>query len=114
MSAKIVSTIQGTFSKLVAAQRPLIYKAKVAGEIAKQVYIKEGMAFPTGEQFAQAQQTIKQSANVSALKQNFSWRCVAQGGVVAAELYTFFLIGEIIGRRNLIGYNVESAEPKHH
>ncbi|KAF7730975.1 hypothetical protein EC973_001021 [Apophysomyces ossiformis] len=114
MSAKIVSSLQGTFSKLIAFQKPLVYKAKVAGEIAKQVYVKEGMAFPTAEQFAQAQQSIKQNASLSALKLNFSWRCVAQGGVVAAELYTFFLIGEIIGRRNLIGYNVEAAEPKHH
>ena len=30
-----------------------------------------------------------------------------KAGLVAAEAYTFFLFGEIIGRRNLIGYDVK-------
>lgn len=72
------------------------------------------MSFPTAEQFAQAQQTVKQNLNLSAWKK-WTVQDVAKGGVVAAELYTFFLIGEIIGRRNLIGYNVKPAvEHSHH
>ncbi|KAI9498432.1 mitochondrial ATP synthase g subunit-domain-containing protein [Zychaea mexicana] len=112
MSAKIVGTLQSTLSKLNALQKPIVYNTKVAAEVAKQVYTKEGMSFPSGEQFAQAQQTVQKSLNMSAWK-NLTVRDVAKGGVVAAELYTFFLIGEIVGRRNLIGYDVKPAVEHH-
>ncbi|KAG2223330.1 hypothetical protein INT45_008987 [Circinella minor] len=112
MSAKIVGSLQSTLSKLNALQKPVVYNTKVAVEIAKQVYTKEGMAVPTGEQFAQAQQTLQKSFNMSTLK-NLTIRDVAKGGIVAAELYTFFLVGEIVGRRNLIGYDVEPAVEHH-
>ncbi|KAI8388801.1 mitochondrial ATP synthase g subunit-domain-containing protein [Radiomyces spectabilis] len=112
-ASKFIGALQSTLSKVTALQRPIVYNAKVAGEIAKQVYVKEGMAFPSGEQFTQARQIIQKNMNVAALK-NLTWRDIAQGGVVAAEIYTFFLIGEIIGRRNLIGYNVKSVDAHHH
>ncbi|CAO3610799.1 unnamed protein product [Cunninghamella blakesleeana] len=113
MSAKIVGSLQSCLSKVIAFQKPIVYNAKVAGEVAKQVYIKEGMSFPSGTQFAEAQNVVKKNLNLSALK-NLTWTNVAKGGVVAAELYTFFLIGEIVGRRNLIGYNVKGSGASHH
>lgn len=97
----------------LALQKPVVYNAKVVGELAKQVYTKEGMHFPSGEQFAQAQQTIKQNLNASAWK-NLTVSDAIKGGVVAAELYVFFMFGEIIGRRNFVGYNVESASKHEH
>lgn len=136
MSAKVLGALQGTLSKFVgkflhmhvivrfgfslsnarmgtALQKPVVYNLKVAGEIAKQVYTKEGMSFPTGEQFNQAQQTVKNYLNVNAWK-GLTVRDFAKGGVVFAEIYTFFLVGEIIGRRSLIGYNVKPAEEHTH
>jgi F-type H+-transporting ATPase subunit g len=77
------------------------------------VYTKEGMAFPTSQQFAQAQSTLQETLRIKTLK-NLSFTDVAKGGVVLAEIYTFFLIGEIVGRRNLIGYNVKSEEHEEH
>jgi F-type H+-transporting ATPase subunit g len=96
----------------LALQKPIVYNTKVAVEVAKQVYVKEGMSFPTGAQFAQAQQTLKNSFKINNLK-NLSCADFAKGGVILAEAYTFFLIGEIIGRQNLIGYNVKSEEEAH-
>ncbi|ORZ14498.1 mitochondrial ATP synthase g subunit-domain-containing protein [Absidia repens] len=114
MSAtKIISCAQNLVSKAIALQKPIVYDAKVVGEIAKQVYTKEGMSFPTGAQFAEAQNFVKKNANVNALK-SVTWNNVAKGGVVLAEIYTFFLIGEIVGRRNLIGYNVKGESSSHH
>ncbi|KAI9311726.1 mitochondrial ATP synthase g subunit-domain-containing protein [Dichotomocladium elegans] len=109
MSSKFVGALQGAVTKLNAAQKPIVYNAKVAVEVAKQVYVKEGMHFPTGSQFAEAEQTAKKYLNLSAWKKVTAGD-VVKGSIVAAELYTFFLIGEIVGRRNLIGYNVESAD----
>ncbi|CAO3686549.1 unnamed protein product [Rhizopus microsporus] len=105
MASKFIGCAQVYLNKALALQKPVVYNTKVAIEIAKQVYKKEGMAFPSGAQFAEAQQ--------SNLK-NLTFSDVAKGGVIFAEIYTFFLIGEIVGRRNLIGYNVESEESAHH
>lgn len=96
-----------------ALQKPIVYDAKVVSEIAKQVYTKEGMSFPSGAQFTEAQTFVKKNLNVNSLK-SVTWNNVAKGGVVLAEIYTFFLIGEIVGRRNLIGYNVKSEASSHH
>lgn len=71
------------------------------------------MAFPSGAQFSQAQSTLQEALKLKNLK-NLSFSDVAKGGVVLAEVYTFFLIGEIVGRRNLIGYNVKSEESHEH
>ncbi|KAG0371949.1 hypothetical protein BGX24_000947 [Mortierella sp. AD032] len=106
--------------KILSALRgPVLYNVKVAGQVAKQVYIREGMAPPSGAQF--------QTARDAALKfiwdarQAKTWRTISKtqylnAGLVAAEAYVFFMVGEIIGRRNLIGYNVKSAEShdEHH
>jgi F-type H+-transporting ATPase subunit g len=97
----------------IALQKPIVYNAKVAGEIAKQVYVKEGMAFPNGAQFAQAQQSVQSALKIKNLK-SLTFSDVAKGSVLFAEVYTFFLIGEIVGRRNLIGYNVKSEEAHEH
>ncbi|KAI8978152.1 mitochondrial ATP synthase g subunit-domain-containing protein [Pilobolus umbonatus] len=113
MASKILSHAQSYVNKFVALQRPIVYQAKVAAEVAKQVYVKEGMAFPTGNQFQQAQQTIKNTLKVDTLK-NLSIADVAKGSVILAEVYTFFLVGEIVGRRNFIGYDVSSGETHEH
>ncbi|KAI7869780.1 mitochondrial ATP synthase g subunit-domain-containing protein [Spinellus fusiger] len=111
MSAKIASAFQCTLSKWTAIQKPILYNAKVAGEIVKQVYTKEGMAFPTGQQWAEAQASLKK-INMACVK-NLTVRDFAKGGIVAAEFYTFYLVGEIIGRRNLVGYNVPTVQHHH-
>ncbi|KAI8643922.1 mitochondrial ATP synthase g subunit-domain-containing protein [Parasitella parasitica] len=113
MASKFIGCAQVYLNKFIALQKPLIHNTKVAVEVAKQVYTKEGMAFPTGAQFTQAQQSLQNTLKISNLK-NLTFSDVAKGGVILAEIYTFFLIGEIVGRRNLIGYNVKSEAAAHH
>ncbi|KAI9281926.1 mitochondrial ATP synthase g subunit-domain-containing protein [Sporodiniella umbellata] len=113
MASKFVGCAQTYLNKLIALQKPVVYNTKVAVEIAKQVYKKEGMAFPTGAHFTEAQQSFQNALKIKNLK-NLTFSDAAKGGIIFAEIYTFFLIGEIVGRRNLIGYNVESEKPAHH
>ncbi|KAI9475820.1 MAG: mitochondrial ATP synthase g subunit-domain-containing protein [Benjaminiella poitrasii] len=113
MASKFVGCAQTYLNKIIALQKPIVYNTKVAMEVAKQVYTKEGMAFPTGAQFSEAQQSLQNSLKIKNLK-NLSFADVAKGGVVLAEIYTFFLIGEIVGRRSLVGYNVKSEEHHEH
>jgi F-type H+-transporting ATPase subunit g len=98
---------------------PIIYNAKVAGQIAKQVYIREGMAPPSGAQFESAKEaTFKfvKSARSANTWKNISKDQYLKAGLVAAEAYAFFLVGEIVGRRNFVGYDVKSADSheEHH
>ncbi|KAI8991553.1 mitochondrial ATP synthase g subunit-domain-containing protein [Mycotypha africana] len=108
MATKYLSCAQHYLNKLIALKQPVCYNAKVAAEIVKQVYTKEGMAFPTGAQLAEAQKTIEQTLKIQNLR-NLTFKDAAKGGVLFAEIYTFFLIGEIVGRRNLVGYNVKTS-----
>ncbi|RUS22782.1 hypothetical protein BC937DRAFT_86989 [Endogone sp. FLAS-F59071] len=98
--------------QLLALQRPIVYNAKVAAEIAKQVYVKEGMAFPTGKQLAETRNAIE-SINLDGFKK-LKLGDFAKGSVIAAEAFAFFLVGEMIGRRNLVGYNVPAVGKNAH
>ncbi|KAF9204136.1 ATP synthase subunit G atp20 [Haplosporangium sp. Z 27] len=113
---KVLSSATSTATKLSG---PIIYNAKVAGQVAKQVYIREGMAPPSGAQFEAAKEaTLKfvKSARSANTWKNISKDQYLKAGLVAAEAYTFFLVGEIIGRRNFVGYDVKSADShaEHH
>ncbi|KAF9182174.1 ATP synthase subunit G atp20 [Haplosporangium sp. Z 767] len=113
---KAISTATSTASKLSG---PILYNAKVVGQIAKKVYVREGMAPPSAAQIESAKDAalkfIWDARSINTWK-NISSTQYMKAGLVAAEAYTFFMVGEIIGRRNFIGYNVESADShqEHH
>ncbi|RUP50160.1 mitochondrial ATP synthase g subunit-domain-containing protein [Jimgerdemannia flammicorona] len=107
MASRFTSALSGFVNSLAAIQRPVVYNAKVAAEIAKQVYVKEGLAFPTAKQFAETRHAVE-NVNIKSFK-SLQLKDLAKGSVVAAEALTFFLIGEVVGRRSLIGYNVPSV-----
>ncbi|KAG0349795.1 mitochondrial ATP synthase g subunit-domain-containing protein [Gamsiella multidivaricata] len=113
---KTLSTATSTAAKLSG---PLIYNAKVAAQVAKQVYIREGMAPPSAAQLEAAKKATTKflvSARSANTWKNISKDQYLKAGLVAAEAYTFFLFGEIIGRRNFVGYDVKSADnhEEHH
>ncbi|KAG0250302.1 hypothetical protein BG011_008494 [Mortierella polycephala] len=115
----VTKTLSAATSTATKLSGPILYNAKIAGQIAKQVYIREGMAPPSGAQIESAKQaTIKfvKSAGSANTWKNISKDQYLKAGLVAAEAYTFFLFGEIIGRRNFVGYDVESADShaEHH
>ncbi|KAI1318117.1 hypothetical protein EDD11_007169 [Mortierella claussenii] len=111
---KALSTATSTATKLSG---PLVYNTKVAVQIAKKVYIREAMAPPTGAQLESAKAAVlkfSKSAGSANTWKNISKEQYLKAGLVAAEAYTFFLVGEIIGRRNFVGYDVKSADAEHH
>ncbi|KAF9351447.1 hypothetical protein BGX34_000557 [Mortierella sp. NVP85] len=109
-ATKALSSVTATATKLSG---PIIYNAKVAGNIAKQVYIREGMAPPSGAQIEAAKESVlkfSKAARSASTWKNISKEQFLGAGLVAAEAYAFFMVGEIVGRRNLIGYDVKSAD----
>ncbi|ETW82530.1 mitochondrial F1F0-ATP synthase, subunit G/ATP20 [Heterobasidion irregulare TC 32-1] len=98
------------FSGLLGAYRqPLTYNLSVTREVLKQIYVAERLQPPTSvSQVTSAYLTLwRRAASPS------YWREVARSGewarigVYAAEAYGIYKIGEIIGRRSLVGYKVQ-------
>jgi F-type H+-transporting ATPase subunit g len=102
----------------------LVYNAKVAGSLLRQVYQAEKLAFPTSlSTWARAYAEIYGKASHAGwwkeTLKNGTWAgvgiavshpvamLVKRSYLQALEAYGIFSIGEIIGRRNLVGYNLK-------
>jgi F-type H+-transporting ATPase subunit g len=124
--------VNGIVDRVIALQKPIVYWARVSGEVAKQgtvafsfwecwrlVYLKEKMSPPSGAQFQETFQAVRQRvshpnrlfnqateyANLGKL-QELGWQPIARAGLKGIELFGFFCVGEMIGRRSIKGYKV--------
>ncbi|WFD30836.1 hypothetical protein MSPP1_001860 [Malassezia sp. CBS 17886] len=101
----------------MATAEPLVYNLRVAGSVAKQVYIAERLAPPTSfGQIASAYRTIIDCvATPSWWTQTMTsgqWRKVAVYGIEAVGIFS---IGEMIGKRSIVGYKLKTVgDDKHH
>ncbi|WVR05648.1 hypothetical protein IAU60_002670 [Kwoniella sp. DSM 27419] len=96
-------------SALGGYREPLVYNAKVASSLARQVWQAEKLAPPLdAHTWARAYAQIWGKATNGGywrdLLKTGAW---AGLGVAALEAYGIFSIGEIIGRRNLVGYKLK-------
>jgi F-type H+-transporting ATPase subunit g len=85
-------------------------------ELAKEVYLREQMQPPRMSQWAEAKQQFRellQTYSSGAYKQ-WTMKELFQRSLVAVEVAGFFIIGEMIGRRSIIGYNINGADKVHH
>lgn len=83
------------------------------------VYLKEKMSPPSGQQFQETFEALrKQVENPNkvfskameytnlAKIQEIGWQPIARAGFRGVELFGFFCVGEMIGRRSIMGYKV--------
>ncbi|KAF5354898.1 hypothetical protein D9756_005301 [Leucocoprinus leucothites] len=88
-------------------KEPLVYNFSVAREVAKRIYVGEALQPPSLSQFAETYRQIWSNATQVAY-----WRGIVQSGQVAQvgiyglQAYGIFKIGEMLGRRKMIGYPV--------
>jgi len=90
-------------------REPVTYNLSVLKELLKKVYISESLAPPRSlEQITQAYRALWQSgSSVQWWREAVNsggWKKV---GIYALEAYGIFHIGEIVGRRSLVGYNLK-------
>lgn len=104
---------------------PIVYNLKVAGSLAKQVYIAEKLAPPTSVSqvvaaYRQIWATVSNPSWWTHSLPSGDWRKVAVYGVEAIGIFS---IGEIvrvershqIGKRRIVGYKIRECESeKHH
>ncbi|KAB5592525.1 F-type H+-transporting ATPase subunit g [Ceratobasidium theobromae] len=93
---------------LGAYREPLTYNFAVARAFLRQVYIAEGLAPPTStEAFTSVYRTLFERAKNPAywreIGQSGEWAKVALYGI---EAYGIFHIGQMIGRRHIVGYKL--------
>ncbi|CAE6415657.1 unnamed protein product [Rhizoctonia solani] len=89
-------------------REPVTYNLAVARAFLRQVYVAEGLAPPTSaEAFTSVYRTLFERAKNPAY-----WREIAQSGewakvaLYGVEAYGIFHIGEMIGRRHIVGYKL--------
>ncbi|KXN90578.1 ATP synthase subunit g, mitochondrial [Leucoagaricus sp. SymC.cos] len=88
-------------------KEPLVYNFSVAREVVKRIYIGEALQPPSLSRFAEAYRQIWSNAIQAAY-----WRGLVQSGrvtqfgIYGLQAYGIFKIGEILGRRHIIGYPV--------
>ncbi|KAG6866406.1 hypothetical protein C0991_004691 [Blastosporella zonata] len=88
-------------------RQPLLYNLSVTREVLKQIYRTEGLAPPSFATVQTAYQTIWQRVSNPAYFREIAGNGeLARIGVYAVEAYGIFKIGEIFGRRTLVGYDL--------
>ncbi|SCZ93680.1 BZ3500_MvSof-1268-A1-R1_Chr6-3g08817 [Microbotryum saponariae] len=93
---------------LGAYKEPIFYNAAVAKEIVKQVYVKEKLAPPSlGQVTYVYQQFFNSARDVNYWQQLYKSGEWKRWAIYAVEAYGIFKIGEMIGRRHVVGYKLE-------
>ncbi|KAF8649554.1 hypothetical protein AX16_005738 [Volvariella volvacea WC 439] len=97
-----------TIGRLLGSyKQPLVYNFAVARQVVKQIYVAEGLAPPSLANVRQAYQTLWENASsVAYWRGAISSGEIVRVGIYGLEAYTIFKIGEILGRRHLIGYSI--------
>ncbi|KAE9402943.1 hypothetical protein BT96DRAFT_879168 [Gymnopus androsaceus JB14] len=94
---------------LATYKQPILYNFAVFREIGKQIYRAEGLAPPTS---IDAIQSAYRTMWANAISKEFWQKAVSSGdiarlGIYAVEAYGIFKIGEMVGRRSVVGYTLE-------
>jgi len=114
--AGIGRATSGLVERYPTYTKPILYWTRVTGEISKEVWYKEKLAPPSIEQFQRVYSDLLKSVyafNTQTLLNivnNIDSKSTSSFLLIALQVIAFFTVGEIIGRRHLIGYKV--AEPK--
>ncbi|OJT03570.1 ATP synthase subunit g, mitochondrial [Trametes pubescens] len=93
---------------LGAYREPLQYNFAVFREVLKQVYVAERLQPPPISAFSSVYSSLwSRASNVQYWRELARSGDLTRVGIYAVEAYGIFKIGEIIGRRSLVGYNVQ-------
>ncbi|KAF9555068.1 hypothetical protein CPC08DRAFT_712321 [Agrocybe pediades] len=89
-------------------KQPLLYNLAVTKEVFKQIYVKEGLQPPTLDAFKSAYSSLwSQISNPGLVGNLVKSGELGRVGVYGLQAYGIFKIGEIIGRRHVVGYKLD-------
>lgn len=111
--SKASGFVNGLVSKTTELTSHAIYWSKVGAELGKTIYKSEGLAPPSQAQFQQVYQKafalikspqqqkelLNKAKELKPTKEN-----LIKFGVYGTQVLAFFSVGEMIGRRKIVGY----------
>lgn len=115
-AAKAQSTFNTVAEKATGLAKCGVYYTKVAGELAKYIWLKEGLSPPTVAEVQKTFTTDLKALFTSALKnpkqinqlveqsKNYTKDDYIRFGAYGVQFLGLFALGEIIGRRHIYGY----------
>lgn len=107
------SKVSGAVNMLNCVVSKTVFWGKVVGELSKQVYIKEGMAPPSSAQVKAVFELLQSQATAFVKHPEQAFNTIKDNavpyaitfGVGAVQVVGLFSLGEIIGRRKIVGYS---------
>ncbi|ODV97968.1 hypothetical protein PACTADRAFT_31383 [Pachysolen tannophilus NRRL Y-2460] len=120
------SRVSGITEKLNGLKDSTLYWSKVIAELSKQVYLKEGLSPPNTTQLQSVYKSLYESSlklveNPKALLEylktvpdKITKNTVIEYSSYAIQLAGLFSLGEVVGRRKLIGYHSYGPKEEHH
>ncbi|KAF8149152.1 mitochondrial ATP synthase g subunit-domain-containing protein [Crassisporium funariophilum] len=89
-------------------KQPLLYNLAVTKEVIKLVYVREGLAPPNLATFRSVYSSLWSQVTSPGLMRNLVQSGdVGRVGIYGLQAYGIFKIGEIVGRRSMIGYSLD-------
>ncbi|KAJ1718992.1 hypothetical protein LPJ61_006407, partial [Coemansia biformis] len=103
------ASVKGPLNKAVGFLEPVIYYSEVAFHLGKQVVVRQNFSLPSKVDFAASETQLFKVLeyvkinNLKSLKDIplEQWK---NGAIKTFELSALFVVGEIVGRGNLVGY----------
>lgn len=111
--ARARDAISDNLEKATGVFNKSVYWAKVTGQLAKQVYLKEKLSPPSIGEIQSVYQTLYTQALyyaqrpkdfIAVLNKNVDKNTLINGGAYLVQFAGLFALGEAIGRRKLVGY----------
>lgn len=120
MLGRIQSFTTSLISKTTSLATKTVYYGKVGAELSKQVYLKEGLQPPSVGDFQKVYSQLYKNIlhysvkpkEVAGLLKSIGKNDIVKYGSYAIQIVGFYSVGEIIGRRHLVGY--KNYQPSHH
>ncbi|KAF8239483.1 hypothetical protein L208DRAFT_1385924 [Tricholoma matsutake] len=88
-------------------KQPLVYNLSVTRELLKQIYRAENLQPPSIATIRSVYGTLwSRATSVPYWRETVRSMEIVRLGIYGVEAYTIFKVGEILGRRHLIGYDL--------
>ncbi|SMN18521.1 similar to Saccharomyces cerevisiae YPR020W ATP20 Subunit g of the mitochondrial F1F0 ATP synthase [Maudiozyma saulgeensis] len=116
------SLITKTTALVTKTVEKTVYCGKVTGELSKQIYKSEKLQPPSLDEFKSVYMNLYSNSLRYIKTPQQAVNCLkASGkndllkyGAIGIQLLGFYSVGEVIGRRKLVGYNSYAEKAIHH
>ncbi|KAJ2161085.1 hypothetical protein GGF46_001756 [Coemansia sp. RSA 552] len=109
VTSPLPEKVRAPLNKAVGILEPVLYYSEVVYHLGKQVAVRQNFTLPAKADFAAAETQLFKVLELAKIKSVKSLKDIPlqkwkSGAIKTFELSTLFVIGEMVGRGNMIGY----------